>query len=106
MPEMQPDPNADETIDAEACAVLLHCSVERVEDLAGSGELPAMKFGRGWIFVRADLLAYLAERARDEAAERRSKRNAPSTLVSVLAPAPKSRRRPHPVLPELPHLAR
>ena len=29
--------NADETIDAQACAELLHCSTEKVEDLAGSG---------------------------------------------------------------------
>lgn len=105
---MASNPNADETIDARACAELLHCSTEKVEDLAGSGELPAVKFGRGWIFVRADLLAYLAQRAREEAARRQEKR-IPAPEASVLKAVPLTagrRRRVPPVLPPLPHLPR
>lgn len=85
-----------ETIDSEACAALLHCTADQVEELARAGELPALKFGRGWLFVRDDLLAYLAERARAEAMERRARRqpNAPTPIV-------KARRRAAPALPTL-----
>ena len=64
----------EDTIDSEACATLLHCTSEQIEELARAGEIPGLKLGRSWLFVRADLLAYLAEKARLEAQERRAKR--------------------------------
>jgi excisionase family DNA binding protein len=60
-------------INAEEFAVELKCSPEQVEELARAGEIPGLKLGRGWLFVRSDALAFLAQRARDEAAERRAK---------------------------------
>ena len=66
----------DETINAAQCAELLHCTEQRIEELTRSGELPGMKFGRGWIYVKADLLVYIADRARKEAEERRQDLNA------------------------------
>ena len=63
-----------ETMGSDECAALLRCTPEQVEELARAGEIPGLKFGRSWLFVRADLLAYLAEKARLEAVERRSKR--------------------------------
>lgn len=42
---------------------------------ARAGEIPGLKLGRSLLFVRADLLAYLAEKARDEAHERRANRH-------------------------------
>lgn len=61
----------DETINAEQCAELLYCTEQRIEELTRTGELPGMKFGRSWMYVKADLLAYIADRARKEAEERR-----------------------------------
>jgi len=87
----------DDTINAEQCAQLLHCTPEQVEELARAGEIPGLKIGRGWLFIRADLLAYLAEKARKEAQERRSKRH-PS--VSQLTPI--TRRRAAATAPALP----
>lgn len=88
---MNPD-----TIDSEECAALLRCTSDQVEELARAGEIPALKFGRSWLFVRADLLAYLAEKARADALDRRAKRHpqAPTPIV-------RSRRQPAPVLPSL-----
>ena len=60
-----------DTINAEQCAELLQCTAETVEELTRKGELPGVKFGRGWIYVKTDLLAYLAEKARQDAEERR-----------------------------------
>lgn len=92
-------PASQDVIDADECAALLRCNTETVEELARSGELPGLKFGRGWIFVRADLLLYLATKAREEAAERRSRRSAPAVVPQVS----KGRRRAVP--PALPMLS-
>ena len=85
-----------DTIDATECAELLRCKPCQVEEMAREGSIPGLKIGRGWLFVRSDLLAFLAERARQEAADRRSKR-APGPKVEQIKP----RRRAPPVLPVL-----
>ena len=85
---------APDTIDADQCAELLRCSVDQVEEMARAGYIPGLKIGRGWLFVRADLLAWLAQRAREEAADRRARRQ-PAAIVQPIKP----RRRPPPVLP-------
>lgn len=84
-----------DTIDSRECAELLHCTPEQVEELARKGNLPAIKIGRGWLFVRADLLAYLAEKAREEAASRRSRRE----VVQIAPRVPMPRRRRNIPLP-------
>ncbi len=87
-----------DTINAEQCAKLLGCTEETVEELTRKGDLPGLKFGRSWVFVRSDLLAYLAERARLEADERRSGRaNAQRAAPPVRAIKP--RRQQPPALP-------
>lgn len=85
----------NETINSESCAELLHCTPEQVEELARAGEIPGLKLGRSWLFVRSDLLAYLAEKARQEAQERRSKRQPSANCVTETKP----RRRLPPALP-------
>lgn len=53
------------------------CTAERVEELARAGIVPGLKWGRSWRFVRADAPHFLAEIARQEAEERRSKKQQP-----------------------------
>jgi excisionase family DNA binding protein len=77
-----------EIIGSAECAVLLDCTVEQVEELARAGEIPGIKIGRPWRFIKADLLAYLAQKARAEADERRSRRQKREVL-----PEPKPPRR-------------
>ena len=86
-----------DTIDTTECAALLRCSPDQVEEMARAGDLPGLKIGRAWLFVRADLLLYLAERARDEAHKRRAQRAPTATQ----APQVRGRRRSAPVLPVL-----
>lgn len=86
-----------ETINAEQCAELLHCTEQRIEELTRSGELPGMKFGRGWIYVKADLLAYIAERARKEAEERRQDLNARKSVPRPDVPLRPRRQTPPPL---------
>lgn len=95
--------NADETIDSQGAADLLHCDAGTVQTLARRGELPGLKFGRDWLFVRADLLAYLAQRGRDEAEQRRRQREIPPLHPAVGLPVSpgRKRRRTPPTLPAL-----
>lgn len=86
----------DFTIGSEECAELLRCTAPQVEELARAGEIPGLKIGRSWLFVRADLLAYLAEKARAEAQERRAMRQPNVAPLTV-----KPRRRVPPALPVL-----
>ena len=58
------------TLDAEECAGILRCSKQTVEELAFQGALPATRFGRGWVFVTDQILAYLKARCETEAQER------------------------------------
>jgi excisionase family DNA binding protein len=81
-------------IDAQACSGMLGCTPEHVEELARTGEIPALKIGRSWRFVFDDLLAYLAEKARSEAEERRRKHQSPAATIKP------PRRRAPPSLPE------
>ena len=83
-----------DTIDSAECADLLRCTPDQVEELARTGEIPGLKLGRSWLFVRHDLLAYLAEKARQEAEQRRAKRQ-----PGVVQMTSKPRRRVPPRLP-------
>jgi excisionase family DNA binding protein len=52
-----------EILDADAVAVLLRCDVGTVEDKTRRGVLPAVKFGRSWVYPRAALMQRLVELA-------------------------------------------
>jgi excisionase family DNA binding protein len=93
---------AIDTINAEQCAFLLQCTPETVEELTRKGELPAVKIGRSWIYVRADLLAYLAEKGRRDAEERRQQFTARCTTPAPLARRVKPLRQTPPALPQPP----
>lgn len=66
------------------------CTPERIEELARGGIIPGLKWGRSWRFVRADAPHFLAEIARAEAQERRSKRDAPPQVTPARRRAPPS----------------
>lgn len=48
-------------IDAAQVAELLRCTKSHVEALAERGRLPATKYGRGWIFVTAQVIQCVLE---------------------------------------------
>jgi len=45
----------DDLITAQEAAQLLHMHVKRVQQLARDGKLPAVRYGRKWLFRRRDL---------------------------------------------------
>lgn len=53
-----------------------------------------MKFGRSWIYVKADLLAYIADRARKRQKERRQDLNARKAIPRLDTPIRPRRQTP------------
>ena len=49
----------DDLLTAEQAADLLHLHVKRVQTLARDGKLPAVRYGRRWLFPRRRLLQVL-----------------------------------------------
>ena len=46
----------DDLITAQEAAALLHMHVKRVQQLARDGKLPAVRYGRKWLFRRRELI--------------------------------------------------
>ena len=46
----------DDLITAQDAAALLHMHVKRVQQLARDGKLPAVRYGRKWLFRRNELI--------------------------------------------------
>jgi excisionase family DNA binding protein len=105
------------TINAQQASVLLGCSEGHIEKLAESGRLPGTKYGRGWIFVTAQLLHHVvvecagnlraAEASSSELATGTSRvlvvlRQAPSPLTLEPIAPPKRRGRPRRPLSDAP----
>lgn len=75
-------------------ALILDCESGTVEEKARTGELPAVKFGRSWIFPRTALLECLHKRALENT---QPKARPPPMARQVKVPA----RRQPPALPML-----
>ena len=56
-----------ETLSVSQAAELLHLNVKRVQALARSGQLPAARVGRKWLFRRTDLERMLGRTSQDNA---------------------------------------
>lgn len=100
---MEPSSN-NEIIGAAECADMLDSSQAQVEEEARNGELPGFKVERSWRFVRRDLIEFLAERGRREAAERQARRkgSAAGAMPGAIATnGNKTRRAIPPPLPRL-----
>jgi molybdopterin-binding protein len=52
-----------DTLDVRQTADLLHMRVKRVQSLARSGKLPAIRVGRRWLFPRAEMERFLRKQA-------------------------------------------
>jgi excisionase family DNA binding protein len=88
-----------QTLDVSEVANVMHCDEQTVMDLAKSGELMATKIGRGWIFIKLEVFAFIRARMETETNERRESRRGSSKLVSE-----GTSRKPLPNLPDVPNL--
>ncbi len=75
--------DTSETLDVKGTAALMRCGVEAVEQIIDTGALPALRINqKRTVLLRADVLAYIAQHAREQADHRRRVRmidNTPAT---------------------------
>lgn len=55
---------APETICLEEAAQLLRTSPSHLRKMTAAGKIPGAKFGRRWVYVRADLIELIREQAK------------------------------------------
>lgn len=79
-----------QTLDAKQAAALLHCDYKTVISKAASGQIPAMKMGRAWLFPSDELEEFI----RAEVKKQTEARKPPSVVAPVAAPPVKRRGRP------------
>lgn len=60
------------TFDIDECAEFLKVDSTTVSDMAGMGELPGARIGRGWVFLEEDLVEYVRTQVRYQRRERQS----------------------------------
>ena len=58
-----------DTLDVRQTADLLHMRVKRVQSLARTGKLPAIRVGRRWLFPRSEMERFLRRQASPALAE-------------------------------------
>lgn len=81
-----------DVLTVDAVAELLDCSTDTVEDEARRRRLPALKFGRGWIFPREALLQVLTQRALAHLTVPASPAPAPKVVAMVSRPQQRQQR--------------
>lgn len=98
-----------ETMDLQTASAYLGAKTETISQLARKGELPGAQIGKGWIFLREDVLDYLRRRIAAETEARRAMRESESEELCKDSDPPqpvavlKTRtRRAPPLLPGLP----
>lgn len=99
-----------ETMDLQTAAAYLGAKTETISQLARKGELPGAQIGKGWIFLREDVLDFLRRRIDAETKVRRASRDSESEALRKEEERPQPvavlktriRRRAPPLLPGLP----
>jgi excisionase family DNA binding protein len=94
--------NLSDLPDDTEMAAALGCTPETVQARALAGELPGVKFGRGWVFPREAVLEALNRAARLQAEARATVKITAPAGVAVVPAAPAGRRRAPVALPSLP----
>ena len=93
------------TYDAQETADLLKTDVTTVRALIDDGKLPAAKIGRAYVIREDDLDDYLAQKVREQTAERIERsvgQGGRARNKSEASQTTRYRRRKLPVLPDLP----
>ncbi|HXD38849.1 MAG TPA: hypothetical protein VN624_19500 [Rhodanobacter sp.] len=73
----RPAIDTSETLDVKGAAALMRCGVEAVEQIIDTGALPALQINqKRTVLLRVDVLAYIAQHAREQAEQRRQRQGA------------------------------
>lgn len=98
----------EDTLDLEQCANFLNIDTSTAQKLAATGILPGAKIGKGWVFLRSDLVEYLRAEVRRQQRERQGKATVEQELKaaaernpSMVMEPPRKRGREKRTLPDL-----
>jgi len=92
--------DTSETLDPKGAAALMRCGVEAVEQIIDSGALPALRVNqKRTVLLRADVLAYIAQHAREQAEQRRKQQVAKDARSAT--PIKSRQPKPRQTLPDL-----
>jgi len=98
-------------MDLQTAAAFLGAKAETISQLARKGDLPGAQIGKGWIFLREDVLDFLRRRIAAETEARRAQniRNESTAeednpIEPVALLQNRARRRAPPPLPGLPSM--
>lgn len=75
----------DSILDVPEVAILLRAEASTVMRFVRSGELPGTRIGKSWLFLRADVMAFLKSQIEQETATRRRHVAALETTPNVSA---------------------
>ena len=75
-----------QTLDIDQAGAWLKCDPETVRAMAASGELPAAKVGRAWVFVDVDLIEWLRSQYRASCRSTKTSKN-----LNTITPASASK---------------
>ena len=71
----------NETLDMTEAAELLKISASLMQELASTGVVIGARVGKGWVFIRQDLMDYLRAETRRQTNERRAAQEADKALA-------------------------
>ena len=92
----------DDILDVSDAAALLRAESTTVMQFARRGELAGTRIGKSWVFLRADVIAFVRTQiARETAERRRQQADGVSAVVHPPTGATGRRRTALPVLPDL-----
>jgi excisionase family DNA binding protein len=86
---------SNEILTADETADLFRVSTAYVRSLANSGEIPGLKLGDDWRFIRQDMIDYLSERAKREQKTRKFNQEQSQQPPQTFVPGKRGRPRKH-----------
>lgn len=88
----------DDVLGVAEAATLLRAEAETIMQYARSGKLPGTRIGKGWLFLREDVLDFLRRQIHTDTQERLARTTAEGMTAMLLDRPKKTRRR---ALPDL-----
>lgn len=92
----------DDTMDLQEAAAFMKCGLRAMRELVDTGEVPALQINqKHTLLLRADLISYVHEQGRAQAAKRRARKAGTPTPSHVPATPPRHRRGSKSAKPDL-----
>lgn len=89
----------DDTMDLQEAATFMKCGLRAMRELVDTGEVPALQINqKHTLLLRADLISYVREQGRAQAAKRRARKAGPPMANPTLPRRRRGSKAPKPDL--------